>query len=699
MSDAVVGPISPKLPKLFHGGDYNPDQWPREILEDDVWLMKLANTNVMSVGIFSWAQTEVAPGRFEWEWLDETMDRLHAAGVSVALATPSASPPRWMGEMYPEILKVDPDGRRVLPGERVIFCQTSPIYRERISHFNRLLAERYGNHPAVVMWHVSNEYAGGVRNQCHCDLCEAAFQQFLQRRYGDIETLNHQWWTRFWSNTYNDFSEIHTPKTYANVGAIQGQILDWNRFCTHQVVDFFKNEIAPLREVAPHIPVTTNIMGMYDGLDYTKFGDVMDVISWDSYPEVGGDPSYTAWCHSLMRAMKDQNPWLLMEQTPSSTNWHGFHRLKPPGVMRMWSWAAMGHGSDGAMYFQWRRCKGGQEKMHGAVVAHVGHEHTRVFGEVSELGREMDALSGEVVGTRVTAARVGVLWNQENRWALNGSCGPSKDKGVIETATKHFRAIWKLHTPIDIVRMDADWSQYDMLIAPTLYMLKSGHFPLEGTPEELKGRIDEAAKIREWINNGGTFVTTHLTGYVNENDHIYDGGYPGPLRDVLGIWSEEIDNHPIGEATNELVLADELNLPGGPYACDRFFDLIHAEGADVLATYGKNWYAGRAAITRNAFGDGQAWYLAGDPEEAFLIDFYRELFAGKGIEALGCADDQVEMLLREGSGRSLLFLLNHTDAAQTVDLLGKRGVDLLTGESCDATCVLEAHGVRIIKLD
>jgi beta-galactosidase len=693
-----TGPISTRLPKLFHGGDYNPDQWPEDVRVDDIRLMKLANVNLMSVGIFSWAQTEVAEGQFEWGWLDDTMDRLAEAGLFAALATPSASPPRWMAEKYPEILKVDKDGRRVLHGERVIFCPTSERYRANILNFNRKLAERYADHPALAIWHISNEYCGGQRNQCHCDVCKEAFQAWLKRRYGDIDTLNHEWWTRFWSNTYNEFSEINPPLTYANVGALQGQMLDWNRFCTHQVVSFFKNEIIPMRELTPDIPITTNIMGMYEGLDYTKFADVMDIISWDSYPEPNGDPSYTAFCHSLMRGLKDNNPWILMEQTPSSTNWHGYHRLKPPGLMRAISWAAMGHGSDAAMYFQWRRCMGGQEKMHGAVVAHAGHANTRVFQEVSTLGKEMDELSSQVVGTRVTRARVGLLWSQENRWALNGSCGPSKDKGVVETATNHFRSVWKLKVPIDIVRMDGDWSQYEVLIAPTMYMVKSGTFPLEGTPEELRGRIDEAAKLKEWVSAGGTLVTTHLTGYVNESDHVYGGGYPGPLRDLLGIWSEEIDNHPRGEATNAIVLGEGLALPQTEYACDHFFDLIHSEGTDVLATYGSNWYAGRPALTRNAFGDGHAYYIAAEPEEAFLKDFYRQLFAGKGITPLAEASDDVEVLLREGDDRKLLFVMNYADDSRQVELGERSGTDLLTGEACAGAVTMDPWATRIIKL-
>ncbi|MHC4562734.1 MAG: beta-galactosidase [Planctomycetota bacterium] len=691
-------PVSPRLPKLFHGGDYNPDQWPEDIRIEDVRLMKLSGMNLMSTGIFSWAQLEPEEGKYDWAWLDETFDRLHDAGVFVALATPSSSPPHWMADKCPEIMAVYKDTHRGRPGVRQVFCPTSPIYRREVLRMNQLLADRYGQHPGLALWHVSNEY-GHLWETCYCELCQEAFRQWLQKRYGDIDTVNDQWWTRFWSHTFNDFSQINPPTDHGHVNGLTGLMLDWRRFCSTQIVEFFKAECEPLRAVTPNVPITTNFMGLFNGMDYAKFADAVDVVSWDSYPEVGCDPAFTAMTHSLMRGVKNGDPWLLMEQTPSSTNWHRTHQLKPPGLMRNISFQAIGHGSDAAMYFQWRRCRGGHEKFHGAVVAHVAHENTRVFQEVAQLGSDMDALSEAIVGTRAAKARVGMLWSSENRWALDLSAGPGKDKKFIETNLQHYRSVWRQKVPIDVVRMDGDWSHYDILIAPMCYMVKSGTFPLEGTAEELHARIDEGAKISDWVANGGTFVTTHLSGMTNESDLVYEGGYPGPLRKLLGIWSEEIDNHPEGEAANDICMTGELKLPKAAYACDHYFDQIHAEGADVLATYGKNWYAGRPCVTRNSVGKGQAYYVATCADEDFLTDLYAALMVEKGIQPLADSTDDVEVLCREADDRTLLFILNHSGSDRQADLGSQTGTDLLTGDACSGTIELSAYDVRVIKLN
>lgn len=689
------GPINPKFPVLWHGGDYNPDQWPEKTVAEDIRLANLAGVNVMSLGIFSWSQLEPAPGQYNWGWMDDVMDRLYEGGLRVALATPSAAHPRWLTDQHPEIQKVQADGRRTLHGGRQRFCPTSPVYREHVTRINRALAERYKDHPAVVLWHISNEYGGC---QCYCDLCAAEFRKFLQNRYGDLDTLNKQWWTAFWSQRFTEWDQINAPIDLTATHCIQGLRLDWKRFVTQQVVDFFRNEIAAVRAVTPDIPVTHNIMGWYPGMDYEKFADVMDVISWDSYPDVGGDPADTARVHAYMRGIKNNNPWILMEQTPSSTNWKEYHTLQPPGHQNLMAWQAIGHGSDASMYFQYRRGRGAHEKFHGAVIAHVGNEDTRVFKEVSKLGADMAAVSEDVVGTRVAPAKVGILWCQENRWALEGSCGPGKDKRLMETAAKHYRAIWKQKIPIDVVRMDDDWSQYDLLIAPEMYMIKSGRFPKNGTPEQMKTRIDEAEKIAEFVKGGGTFVATFLTGLVNENDYAYQGYPGGALRETLGIWSEEIDNRPEGQFPNRVVLNDTLDLPQNEYACDIFFDQITAESAEVLGTYGDNWYAGKPCLTRNRYGDGEAWYVAADFEEAFLADLYKTICKQRSIAPLADGPEEVEVLQRQNDQRTLLFLLNHSAETQSVDLLGKSGSDLLTGDEIDGSAELDAYGVRIVKI-
>ena len=690
----MAEPLEMEPARLWHGGDYNPDQWPKQIREDDARLMKLSHVNIASTGIFAWSQLEPQPGVFDWSWLDETFERLHKAGVCIALATPSAAHPRWLTAEHPEVMAVDERLTRMKHGARQRFCPSAPAFREHVRRVNRALAERYGKHPALVLWHVSNEY-GAPR--CYCDLCANAFREWLRARYATLENLNHQWWGTFWSQAYSDWSQVEPPSALTG-RSWQGQTLDWRRFQSHLLCEFFKFEAATLREITPQVPITTNLMGTYGGLDYAKFADVLDIVSWDSYPSVAGDMSSVAFTHAYMRGIKENRPWLLMEQTPSATNWQEVATLKPPGMMALWSWQAIGHGSDAAMYFQWRRSLGGPEKFHGAVVAHAGNEKPRVFQEVARLGADLEKLSPKVAGTRVAQARVGILFDQECRWAFEGSGGPGHEKPYVQTVQRHYRAFWRQNIAVDVVRTDGDWSQYRVLVAPMLYMVKSGQYPRAGSPEQLRTKLNEAAKIEEFVRQGGAFVTTYLSGLVNENDLVYEGGYPGPLRKLLGIWVEELDNVKPGQKPNQLVPA-KGTLKGlkRAYACDHYLDQIVLEGAEALARYGKNWYAGKPCLTRNRFGRGAAYYLGCDAEDAFLLDFYRGVAAEAGIEPLAPPTAGVEVLERHGPGRTLLFVLNHAGAKREAKLGVWQGRDLLTGEQVKGRVKLEPYGARIIE--
>ena len=689
-------PAEYRSPRLWHGGDYNPDQWPKAVRADDARLMKLAHVNIASTGIFAWSQLEPEPGVFDWSWLDETFERLPKAGVFIALATPSAAHPRWLTAEHPDVMAVDDRGTRLLHGVRQRFCPSSPVFRQHVERVNRALAERYGKHPALALWHVSNEYCAP---RCWCDLCAAGFREWLKARYGDLDALNRQWWGTFWSQRFSHWSQVQPPSAL-NGRCWQGPDLDWRRYQSHLLCEFFKFEAATLRAITPRVPITTNLMGTYNGLDYARFADVLDVVSWDSYPSVGGDPSSVAFTHAYMRGVKANRPWLLMEQTPSATNWQEFATLKPPGLMALWSWQAIGHGSDAALYFQWRRSRGGPEKFHGAVVAHAGSEKPRVFQEVAALGAALKKASPAVAGTRVAEARVGIIFDQECRWAFELAGGPGHEKPYVATVHRHYKAFWRRNVPVDVVRMDADWSQYSLLIAPLLYMVKSGEFPKHGAPEQLRTKLDEAAKIGAWVAAGGTFVTTYLSGIANENDLVYEGGYPGPLRKLLGIWVEEIDNVKPGQHPNRIVPGKgALKGLRKSYACDRYCDQIVPEGADVLARYGRHWYAGKPCLTRNRVGRGAAYYIGCDADDSFLLDFYGALAGSLKLQPLAHAPADVEVLERGGNGRRLLFLLNHSAAKREVKLGAQaHGKDVLSGAQLSGRLRLEPYGVRVLEL-
>ncbi len=657
------------LPFLGHGADYNPDQWRDrpDILEEDVRLMKLAGCNLMSVGIFSWTALEPEEGRYDFDWLEAVLDRLHGAGVSVFLATPSGARPAWMSQKYPEVLRVRADGLRNFHGERHNHCFTSPVYRGFVGRMNAALAGRFGHHPAVVGWHISNEYSG----ECHCELCQAAFRDFLKAEYGTLDALNAAWWTGFWSKTYTDWSQLRSPSPMGE-GALHGLNLAWQRFCTRQTADFIRAEAAPLRRLTPDLPVTTNLMELFGQLNYFELAKELDFASYDSYPawHTASDEwiaDVAAFNYDLMRCLK-QRPFALMESTPSQVNWQSVCKLKKPGMHLLSCMQALAHGADTIQYFQWRKSRGGSEKFHGAVVDHVGHEHTRTFRDVAQVG---DALK-KLDGVRGTMPRVDValICDTENRWAVEDCQGPRRNLGYIPTVLEHYRALSRRGVNIDVIDSTCDFSGYRLIAAPMLYMLRPG----------VAGRLDA------FVRNGGVLVCTAMTGRADRDDLCFLGGFPGPLRDTLGVWIEEVDALADGETQS-------VAFDGVEYTCSTLCDLIHAGTARVLGAYASDFYAGRPCVTRNDLGDGAAYYIATRPDADFLDAFYRAAFERAGIASLVGGLPRGVQVTRRGDA---LFAMNFSGGPCTVTL--PEGVDALTGERVGGETPLGLYGVRVVRL-
>ena len=582
--------ISERFKHMLHGGDYNPDQWTDrpDILDEDMRLMKLSGCNAMSVGIFAWAKLEPEEGVYDFSFLDKTMDDIYANGGRVILATPSGARPAWLSQKYPEVLRVNADRSKRLHGGRHNHCYTSPIYREKVANINRRLAERYKDHPALIMWHISNEYGG----ECHCEKCREAFREWLKAKYKTLDKLNHEWWTAFWAHTYTDWSQIEPPSPLGET-ATHGLSLDWRRFVTHQTTDFMKHEIRAVKEFTPDVPVTANLMPFFDPLDYRVMAKELDVISWDSYPAWHGEEydqirlaSKTGLEHDLFRSLKQQ-PHMLMESVPSTVNWKPYNKLKRPGMHMLSAMQAVAHGSDTVQYFQWRKSRGSAEKFHGAVVDHEGSENTRVFRDVSEVGARLARLDS-IVGT-CAKSRVAILYEWANRWALDSAQGFQRDnKKLMETTEKHYFSLWKRGINTDVIGFEDDFARYDLIIAPMLYLI----------PEEI---ID---KLEAYVKNGGTLLGTYTMGMVGENDLCHLGGFPGGrLKDVFGIWNEEIDT--LYPSDRNAVTVD-----GKEYTAIDYCELLHLRGAKALGTYQKDFYAGMPALTVNEYGKGRAYYIA-----------------------------------------------------------------------------------------
>lgn len=675
------------FPHMIHGADYNPDQWldRPDILEEDMRLMKKAGVNEVSIGIFAWKALEPEEGKYTFEWLDELMDRLEENNICAFLATPSGARPAWMDKNHPEVLRTEANRVKNLHGQRHNHCFTSPYYRKKVREMNTMLAERYKGRKALKLWHVSNEYGGA----CHCELCQKAFRDFLREKYGnDIKKLNDEWWTRFWSHEYSDFSEIESPAMHGET-SIHGLCLDWNRFVTYQTRSFMENEIAPLKEITPEIPVTTNFMGTFPGLDYWELSKCMDVISWDSYPSWHNDwekVEDTAWrtafIHDINRSIL-KKPFLLMESTPSQVNWQPVNKLKRPGMQILAGLQAVAHGSDSVQYFQWRKGRGSSEKFHGAVVDHYGKEDTRVFQETAQLGeilKRMDAVAGTMVYPEVT-----VLYDWENRWAIDSLQGLNNHRDYEDTCMKHYQPFWKKGIPVDVNCMTQDFLPYKLVVAPMLYMLKPG----------------VATALKSYVQQGGTLVLTYCSGYVNENDLCFLGGFPGDgLMEVAGIWAEEMDPlYPTDENLIEMQKGKQLDSGKTAYRCHTLCELIHAkEDTEVLAVYGKDFYKGRPVVTKNRYGQGSCYYIAARTDSDFLEDFYSTLIQELDLKRPCFTEipEGVSVQIRCAAEKEYIFVMNFTEETKSIESTQKI-VNVITGQMCEKKQQIPPYGYLILE--
>jgi len=673
---------------FFHGGDYNPDQWLNypEILANDLILMKQANTNTFSVGIFAWSTLEPTEGDYHFEWLDKIMDNLHANGANVILATPSAARPAWLSEKYPEVLRTNERREKLLHGGRHNHCFSSPVYREKILAINKKLAERYANHPALLMWHVSNEYSG----ECHCELCQENFRKWLKVKYKNLDELNNSWWTSFWSHTITDWNQIESPSPIGESG-IHGLNLDWRRFVTDQTIDFFEAESAPLRKFAPSVPVTTNFMAdTYDlipfqCLDYGKFSKHVDILSWDCYPAWHNDWETTAdlaskvgFINDFYRSLKQQ-PFLIMESTPSGVNWHEVNKTKRPDMHMLSSMQFIAHGADSNLYFQWRKSRGSSEKFHGAVIGHDGDTNNRVFQDVKEVGFVLDKIKN-IRGAQKTA-KAAIIYDWENNWALNDVQGFSKKSiRYPQTLQEHYRYFWNHDIHVDVITSEYDFcdsrdsDKYEIIIAPMMYLI----------------REETMFKLKKFVETGGKLVSTYLTGYVNESDLVYLGGFPQTLQDIFGIKPLETDTlYP----NDKVLLSYDSQIFSAKDYCTR----IELNGATSLAVYESEFYKQTPAITVNKTGNGQAYFIGarsgGDLLERFYNNILKDLNLSDNIVTLN--HPNVSIQSRQDKNHVYYFVMNFSEESNSVELKETYN-DIVSDETISGSLTLKPYEVRVL---
>lgn len=600
--------------KIWHGGDYNPEQWldRPEVLEQDIQWMKEASINCVSLGIFSWAEYEPREGEFHFEWLDQIINRLYENGIYTILATPTGALPIWMQHQYEEVRQVRSNRIRNLPGNRHNFCYSSPIMREKMQIINGKLAKRYGNHPAVIAWHISNEYGNnGTDSSCHCPYCQEEFRNWLQDRYQTLENLNKAWWTKFWSHTYQEWNMIESPAPHGET-MLHGLKLDWKRFVSDRIQNFCEAEIQVIRQYSDR-PITTNYMEFFGNVDYFKLGKQLDFISLDSYPDWHEQENemevaaMTAAGHALMRSIKKQ-PFFMMENTPSITNWKSYNIAKRPGMHRLSAMQAIADGANSIQYFQWRQSRGAFEKFHGAVIGHKNGHKSKVFQEVAELGDEIRKLSEFVTPTQ-HKSKIAIIFDWENWWALEECQALWEEKQYVKTIVEHFRIFWKQGISVDFVDMECTYfNDYEVVIAPLNYMYRE-HY---------------VEKIKDYVENGGIYVTTYWSGVVNESDLCFVEKHP--LQEVLGIENEMIT----------LTRKDEevkISMDGSSYPIKHLYEEVQKKGAREIAVYDNGIYKGLSAITQNDYGQGKAYYLAVEPDYKLLEAFYKRVLDNCSVKS------------------------------------------------------------------
>jgi beta-galactosidase len=662
-------------PHILYGGDYNPEQWPPEVWREDVALMRKAGVNLATVGVFSWARLEPSPGEFDFAWLAEVLDLLTDAGVAVALATPTAAPPPWLSVLHPDVLPVDAAGVRYSPGGRQHFCVHHPEYRRHALRITGELGRRLAGHPAIRMWHVHNEYACHVP-QCFCDISAEAFRDWLRRRYGTAEALNDAWGAAFWSQRYRSFEEVLPPRVTTGFPN-PGQALDYRRFSSDSYLAQYAAERDLLRSaaVAAPVPVTTNFMGFFKPLDYFAWAAAEDLCSTDNYPDPADpdSPMLTALHYDLVRSLKKDTPWVVMEQATSRVNWRPVNSAKAPGEMRRVSYQALARGAAGILFFQWRASAAGAEKFHSAMLGHAGTA-SPAWREVTALGDELQRL-GELTGTAVTAD-CAIAFSWPNWWALEHSSKPSADVQMLDQVRWMYRPLFDSGVTADIVRPDEDLSRYPVVLVPSLYLLS-----------EAEGR-----SIRRYVEAGGTAVISFWSGIVDERDHVYLGPYGGPLRELFG--GDVLDVVPLqpGE-TAEVTWAD-----GRRSTATSWLDVIEATDGEVLASYASTPWAGRPAVLARPFGAGRAVYLGtrldADTMREVLGQALGDHLASDGAQpAAG-----VERVVRRANAASYEFLINHS--GQPVQLtLARGGRELLSGTDAAGRLDLPPQGVAIVRRD
>ena len=677
-------PLAGQQERIWYGGDYNPDQWPEEVWDDDVRLMKKAGVNLVSVGIFSWAKIETSEGVYDFDWLDRIIDKLGEAGIAVDLASATASPPMWLTQAHPEVLWKDYRGDVCQPGARQHWRPTSPVFREYALKLCRAMAEHYKGNPYVVAWHVSNEY--GCHNRFdYSEDAEHAFQQWCEERYGTIDAVNDAWGTAFWAQRMNDFTEIVPPRFIGDGNFMNpGKLLDFKRFSSDALKAFYVAERDALAEITPDLPLTTNFMVSAAGsvLDYDDWGREVDFVSNDHYFIPGeAHLDELAFSASLVDGIARKDPWFLMEHSTSAVNWRPVNYRKEPGQLVRDSLAHVAMGADAVCYFQWRQSKAGAEKFHSAMVPHTG-EDSAVFRDVCELGADLNTLADNgLLGTKLAKSKVAVVFDYESEWATEHTATPTQKVHHVDEPLQWFRALADHGVTADVVPVSSNWDEYEVVVLPSVYILSE----------------ETTRRVRDYVVNGGRLIVTYYTGLSDEKDHVWLGGYPGSIRDVVGVRVEEF--MPMGDDFTGV--PDRLELSNGAVAHDIADVIGSVDGtATVLETFKDDPWTGMdgaPAIVAHTFGEGRSVYVGARLGRDGIALSLPEILDSLGMAEAGGNDGRVLHVEREGAdGSRFVFSFNRTHETVRVPVEGEVVVSSFADVDGE-TASIKPNGVIVTK--
>ena len=691
---------------IAFGGDYNPDQWSEETWDDDVRLMKKAGVNTVALAIFSWDRIQPQENRWDFGWLDRIIDKLGKAGIATDLASATATAPLWLYEKHPEVLPCDKFGHPVNAGSRQSWSPTSPVFKEYALTLCRKLAERYGSNPYVTAWHMGNEYGWNNRED-YSDNALEAFRAWCRRKYGTIDALNQAWGTTFWGQEMNDFDEVLIPRFMGADSMVNpGQKLDFERFGNDMLLDFYKAERDAIAEICPDKPFTTNFMVSTDQccMDYADWANEVNFVSNDHYFHEGGEMHLDelACSDALMDSFALGKPWYVMEHSTSAVQWKPLNMRKRKGETVRDSLAHVAMGADAINFFQWRASAFGAESFHSAMVPHAG-EDTKLFRQVCELGETLQTLADAgVQGSELERSDTAILFSAESEWATRSQTLPSMKLNHWHDVRDWYRAFLDAGTRADIMPLKYDWSDYKTVVLPTVLMLSA---------------VD-TRRLADFAAAGGRVVVGYATGLIDENFHTWLGGYPGAgnglLRDMLGIRGEEfnilgsgVEGEPeairLG-AGGEVALEDAAALNGATTRLWQNDVTVTGDRTQVLAMYAgeeaDEWELdGMAAVTRNPYGAGEAYFVGCDLDVADLTKLIRTYLAAPAQSQQSQANTDVLHTVRKSADAAFDFYLPR--GKKEVELQGVEGEPVVLfqterGEE-NGSYTVRRNGVLVVR--